>query len=672
MRSKLRSKMRPYSDNTCLYFKLSPKLIIATLLAAFATTIAAAQDKDLLEGVTYVCNGERMFIENCNPNPSDTASCMVGHPDHVMANGLMQYTNMTRGALKKLFPTCTQPSAKELAAQATFKKKQQEIYAANVAKANPQANDQANTARPQAQGANPQQQITPPKNADERAMRRCVSSGRLPATCMGNSLLGGFSQMLGQVLPGADKAPTPGPTMAGVFQGAGNWRLDFIDGGVLVNCSFLSPNQQGYTLDFKNGRTAIVIDTTPKPLVLTLRADGTIVGPGPVTIDGVVASGTSTSGPDPNASSGYTDKYGMSLSNQQAASSSEIYSGGQRHYGSVSSGTTYTNFAHRRATCPALNLSSKGAGVGIQTMQTDLLKSMFSDGEKGPPTPPGIRMNGIFAASTGFSVQFFPESAILGCGPDAARAYPYTVQADGAHTTIKIAAADHPLILTFAPDGSSLDPGGSGPYQVHGRIVTGQDQNDDFTFAPMEQTCNLAVLAPSKAIPSGGGTAAMVASAGTPASGTPNGGGGLSTPQAPLGNATLSIASGFPAQPNTPTPLAGRPYVLLRDSYANALAKGGVSVPPGMSAYQYAGNACSPSRTPDCQKVSDAIKANAISAVRADANGSGTFPGVPPGTYYLMISARFNNQGLVWGQAVQLKAGANSLALNQGNATPLN
>jgi hypothetical protein len=590
--------MRPYSDCTRLCFKLS----IATLFAAFATTIATAQDKDLLEGVTYVCNGERMFIENCNPNPSDTASCMIGHPDHVMANGLMQYTNMTRGDLKKLFPTCMQPSAKELAAQAAFKKKQQEIYAANVAKADPQANNQASAARPPSQGAGPQQQITPPKNADERAMRRCVSSGRLPSTCMGNSLLGGFSQMLGQVLPGADKAPTPGPTMAGVFQGAGNWRLDFIDGGVLVNCAFLSPNQQFYTLDFKSGHTAIVIDTTPKPLVLTLNANGTaITGPGPVTIDGVVASGTSTSGPDPNARSGYTDKYGMSLSNQQAASSSEVYSGGQRHYGPINTGTTsYTNFAHKRATCPALNLSSKGAGVGVQTMQTDLLKSMFSDGDKGPPTPPGIRMTGIFAAPTGFSVQFFPESAILGCGPDAARAYPYSVEADGMKGVVKINAPDHPLTITFGSNGS-LDPG-SGPYQVHGRIVTGQNDNDDFTFAPMEQTCNLAVLVPSKSIPSGGGIATTVATAGSAATGSANGGGGLSTPQAPLGNATLSIASGFPTQPNIPNPLAGRPYVLLRDSYASALAKGGVAVPPGMSAYQYAGNACGPSRTPDCQK----------------------------------------------------------------------
>jgi hypothetical protein len=300
-------------------------------------------------------------------------------------------------------------------------------------------------------------------------------------------------------------------------------------------------------------------------------------------------------------------------------------------------------------------------------MQTDLLKSMFSDGDKGTPTPPGIRMSGIFAASTGFSVQFFPESAVLGCGPDAARAYPYTVEADGTKGVVKINAPDHPLNLTFASDGS-LDPGGSGPYQVHGRIVTGQDNNDDFTFAPMEQTCSLAVLTPAKAIPSGGG----MASTAIAATGTATTGGGLSTPQAPLGNATLSIVSGFPAQPNVPNPLAGRPYVLLRDSYANALAKGGVSIPAGESPYKYVGTVCGATRTPDCQKIMDAVKVDAASAVRADANGSGTFPGVASGTYYLMITTRFNNQVLTWGQAVQLKSGPNSIALDLRNATPIN
>jgi hypothetical protein len=82
-----------------------------------------------------------MFIENCNIRDlSDTAKCMVGHPDHIMPNGLMQYTYMTSGELKKLFPTCTQPSSKQVAAAQAFQKKQQDLYNANIQKANDQLN----------------------------------------------------------------------------------------------------------------------------------------------------------------------------------------------------------------------------------------------------------------------------------------------------------------------------------------------------------------------------------------------------------------------------------------------------------------------------------------------------------------------------------------------------
>jgi hypothetical protein len=235
---------------------------------------------------------------------------------------------------------------------------------------------------------------------------------------------------------------------------------------------------------------------------------------------------------------------------------------------------------------------------------------------------------------------------------------------------VKVNAPDHPLTLALKADGS-LDPGSTGAYQVHGRVVTGQDNNDNFTFAPMEQSCNLAVLTPAKAIPSGGGTAAtMVASngvGGAPAAA----GGGLSSTQNPLGNATLSIVSGFPPQAGVPNPLAGKPYTLLRESFATIVAKAGIAVPPGTSPYKAFGMACG-NRTPDCQKVVDAIKADSASASRGDANGSATFPGVQPGTYYLMISSQYNNQNLVWGQPVQLKAGPNSVTLNQQNAIPLN
>jgi hypothetical protein len=611
--------------------------MMRTILPFLLLIAAHATAQDLQLGVTYTCNGDRLYLESCNIRDlSDTSTCMVAHPDRPKHNGFMAYTTETRGALKKLLPTCQQPSADEVARAKAHYKKQNDIQATNEKKAN-EEND-AIEARAQAviTGKKP---LTP----EERAINRCITSGRLPASCTGNALLGAFGQMLSQVLPAAGgDGPAPGPVVAGVYNGAGNWRLDFTAEGVLVSCSFLSPDERHYTIDFKNNRLVLNIDTSPKPLVLTLMPDLTMSTPGPITINGVV--GGSSSG-------GYRNQAGTPLSDAEAVSTHEpVYgSDGLRVYNPGPK----TSFSRRTATCPALRVSSNAGAVGAQTMQMDVLKTMFG-GDKGPPTPPGIRMRGIFAAPSGFSAQFFPESVILGCGPDVARAYPYSVVADGTKTFLKIDAPDHPLTVAFRPDGS-LDPG-TGPYQVHGRTILGQTDDGDFKFAPLEQTCNLGILTPSKAIPASGGI---------PTSGT------LSSATAPLGSATLSLVSGFPSQPGVPNPLAGRPYVLLRDSYSDGLSKAGISVPPGMSPYKYVGTVCT-ARTPECQKVLDAVNANAISAARADANGTATLPGVPPGTYYLMISARYNNQSLIWGQSVQLKPGPNSLKLDQTNATPIN
>jgi hypothetical protein len=627
----------------------------AAIFGLLSAAGAFAQDVLQLH-VTYVCNGEKIFLDSCNIRDiSDTSKCMVAHPDTILPNGLMKYTWETRGDLKKLLPTCKQPSAEERAREAAFDKKVQDKQDALQKKAEDDL---------RAQEARQEELITgkKPLSPEERALNRCITAGRLPASCTGNSLLGGFTQMIGQVLPDLAKEAPPGPNMAGVFQGPGNWRIDFITDGVLVNCSMLAPDQHNYTIQFKGQHPAIVIDTTPKPLVLTLLPDGTIVAPGPVVIDGVIASGyaegTTT-----------TTHYGPSaVSMDSAGNKYDVY--GNRVYGDNTITTTtpgHATFTPKRTTCPALNLTTKGAGVGVETMQTDLLKSMFG-GDKGPPTPPGIRMHGIFAASTGFSAQFFPESVILGCGPDAARAYPYSVVAEGGKAVIHVAAPDQPLTFALRPDGS-LDPGSTGAYQVHGRVITGQNSDSDFTFGPLERTCNLAVLAPGKTIPSNGGAATMTATAPSGAAGSA-GGPVLSPPNAPLGNAVLTIVSGIPAQPNAMNPLAGYPYVLTRDSFANAVIKSGVQVPPGTPPLKVYAQACQ-SHSPNCQKVVQTWKATAVSVVRGDVTGKATLPGVPPGTYYLMISIRHNNQPTLWDLKLDLKPGANTLTVDQRNAVPV-
>ena len=141
-------------------------------------------------------------------------------------------------------------------------------------------------------------------------------------------------------------------------------------------------------------------------------------------------------------------------------------------------------------------------------------------------------------------------------------------------------------------------------------------------------------------------------------------------PNAPLGNAGLTIVSGFSAQPGALNPLAGYPYTLLRESFTATVAKAGVPVPPGSSPLKVMGAACQ-NHTPDCQKITQAWKSEAISAARGDVAGKAVLPGVPPGTYYLMIITRYNNQPIFWDMKVDLKAGANSVTLDPRNAAPV-
>ena len=643
----------------------------ASLLALVVTGLASAQDLQL--HVTYVCNGERMFIENCNIRDlSDTANCFVGHPDTILSNGLMKYTNETRGSLKKLLPTCKQPSADEVARTKAFDKKVADKQEA-LRKA---AEDSMKTPPPSAGGGGSGMGApVKPQTPEQKKLNRCITAGRLPASCTGNSLLGAFSDMVAQVLPSVAKEPPPGINMAGVYEGAGNWRLDFIDGGVLVNCAFLSPNQENYKVENQSGRTVIVVDSRPKPLVLTMTAEGNLVGPGPLVIDGVVASGTA-GGSDPNSySGGYHDANGTLISNGNAASGAgPVYdSAGNRVYGAINAGAgSYTTFAPRRATCPALNLSTKGARVGVQTMQTDLLKTMFG-GDKGPPTPAGLRMHGNYAAPTGFSVEFYPESVIVACG-DPARAYPYQVVANGAQTAVKVADPEHPLLLNMKPDGT-LDPG-AGTYLVHGRRITGQNDDGDFTFAPLESNCNLGILVPGAPETAPAGASAITSASNGGGSATGGSAGAMKPAATPAGavapgNAVLGFTSGLAAAPaGGANPLAGRAFVLLRDSFDNVLAKAGFPVPTGTAPYKAMVMACA-QRSPNCQTAANAINASSVAGVRADAAGKATFAGVAPGAYYLMGSTFAGGQMLLWDLKVELRAGANAIALNERNASPI-
>jgi hypothetical protein len=158
----------------------------AGLLSLFVAAIASAQD--LQTKVTYVCNGERIVIDSCNVrDTSDTSKCMVGHPDTILSNGLMKYTYETRGDLKKLLSTCKQPSPEEIKRAQAFQKKiddQQEAF-----KRNSEQKMKAPAPGTQTQNLGAPQ---PSSDPETRRMNRCITAGRSPSTCLGNTMEGHF------------------------------------------------------------------------------------------------------------------------------------------------------------------------------------------------------------------------------------------------------------------------------------------------------------------------------------------------------------------------------------------------------------------------------------------------------------------------------------------------
>ena len=352
----------------------------------------------------------------------------------------------------------------------------------------------------------------------------------------------------------------------------------------------------------------------------------------------------------------------LEASSSGIAQDSTLRQNGQYYY------TTSTNtFSTYTPAAPTYS----GPGVTLIPKTANCTQPVLSS-PAAKDTTLGLRMRGTYEGFNGLSVEFYPDSALVGCGK-VARAYPYIVRANGREAGIEIKDPAHPLWLAIKAD-AELDPG-QGRYEVHGRSITGSNGHGGLTFAPLSATCNLETLAAANAAPlparaSSASTSPMMAGG---AASTPSNSAASSPANPPSrtttagGNAILLISSGLQAQPGGPNPLANHPYVLLRDKIASIMARAGVQVPAGESPYKVLGNACG-NHTPDCQKILAAVNADAASAARADVSGKAAMPPVPPGTYYLMISAQYNNQALVWDMPVQLKTGNNSLTLSQTNA----
>lgn len=521
------------------------------------------------------------------------------------------------------------------------------------------------------------------KPGSQAELRRCVESGRSMRNCFSESLTKGFDQLSG--MSNFKEALKPGFRMTGDYSTTTGFRLIFQPDQVTMICHAV-PAKRLYSVEISETQALVKIQNESKQVVLSLLPNGKLSGSGPIHVVGQVPAGSRTE-----------ETFGPTT--QRATRTRQLSPGEERYYPNatrngpvwtVQEDTTelvYGSTGSRTVT----DYTTKSADCNLGVMNADgptplppdaenpmgLMMTIFSGagtlmkgGSKegalktmlnlDHPTPPGLRMGGTYAGTSGFSLAFHPESVTLSCG-GAHRALEYSIQRSGTQTSLQIKDKTNPISLQVKPDGSLF---GQGTVQVNGRVIVGTTESDDpdkmFVYAPRVERCEVGRLVGGATVT--GGPISKTGEATAPSSGI--------TVIPGSGPPTLVIKSGFPNQPPDPNPLAGLTLVILKESLESILARAGFgeSGSPGSALTAYA-SACT-TRAPSCRQAGQQVAPYLVANARLDTYGGTTFNRIEFGTYYVVLETRYQGQHFIWNVRVDIKPGTSVLTLDQRNASP--
>ena len=512
-------------------------------------------------------------------------------------------------------------------------------------------------------------------------LRRCIASGRSMRICFTE----GMENAAGQLMGGSLKEPIPtGLRMTGDYASAGGFRLIFETEMATMVCRGV-PESRPYTVQITENQALIKIQHGSTPVVFSLGADGRLNGSGPIRVTGQVARGSHTEQTMGTTAQRTTTTREMTP--LEAGNYPNATRNGQTYtvkedatewvYGPTGS-RTVTDFVTKSADCALGPMSPIGAsplprlpkndfdvlttiGAGLGKLMkggnvNDATNEMLFP-DAGKTIAPGLRMSGSYGSTTGFSLNFHPESVTAACG-DAERALDYSVQRTGNKTMLALKDSANPISLQLMPDGSIT---GEGSAQVNGRIITGttEDLNNPFVFAPHVARCAVGRLV--------AGASAPAPPAAVPAV-TPPSAAAPSAPAASAGGASLRISAG----PGVTALLAGKALIVLKDNLESVLASAGIRAPAGSSSVAAWSHACERStRDPVCLQGVNSMGNYAVARTGFDASGTATFNNVPSsGTFYVVTETAYTHH-LVWNLRVDLKPGANAITLDERNATPI-
>jgi hypothetical protein len=306
------------------------------------------------------------------------------------------------------------------------------------------------------------------------AARRCAELGGTTGGCATKSFGQGLLAMVGgqEISDVADSVDPVGVYLSGVYSGNGA-SLNFAVNAAQIGCGKLAPDPHGYNLRRTASGIQVTVSNSPAPIVLAMRPDGSLVGPGTLQVSGRVITGYNSSTTmlvhqDGSEASGCNGAYGSC----RTTSSTPIYA----------PSTARCNFATLAAPAPAHQATGAAADDGSMLgglMGFASTVMTLAD--------PGLRMNGKFLSPTGLIVDFEGDAVTLDCGQAHVKA-PYTVQNAPGEFHISVNNPGGPFTLTLAPDNTLR---GSGSTIVNGRLYTSIDNSGNVSFRPTSATCSV-------------------------------------------------------------------------------------------------------------------------------------------------------------------------------------
>lgn len=465
--------------------------------------------------------------------------------------------------------------------------------------------------------------------------RRCLELGGTKGACMGKGLTAGFMDLigLGELQESLSGPGSAGVILKGLYKNPATVTTLNFDAAVvsLDGCGKLASDSRNYSMEKMSGLVRITVANEPKPIVLTMRPDGGLTGPGLIDVKGQIIVGYFT----------------------------------RTHYeNGVATGTTSVpDYRPAMGRCVIGSLvappNPKPVPASAQSANDSSLLGTLT-GALNTFAPDagevGLRMTGKYGGG-GLLLDFSDNSLVLDCGEAHVR-QSYTVENTSNALLIHVQNSAAPFTLAVQPDNSLR---GSGRTTVNGRLVTGMN-GDNVTFAPHSETCDVDTFRPKTgATP----TTSVATARPAPAPVAP----ATSAPAAAAGGASikLTIISSFPSGAN---PLAGAGVALMSERFDTLLRKVGApiaaDVTPGKALQAYAAN-CLPPRS--CPAYATAMHPYYVVKGNFDTAGRVVLTApVPAGTYYVFCSAKGPNGALVWDVPLELRVGENTITLTAGNA----